>query len=82
MPIYDFYCEPCDRAEEIICKVDEGAICPRCMKPMKRQISRCSFRLLYDPKIHCCDWEGNDSMYWKDVKDARARGEKVKAYNE
>jgi predicted nucleic acid-binding Zn ribbon protein len=82
MPIYDFYCEQCGVEQEIFCRITEGALCARCMKPMKKKCNCTNFKLSYNNKTDCCDWEGNSSNYWNDVKAARERGEKVKGVDE
>ena len=81
-PIYDFFCEECGKEDEILCKMDENIICPECGKLMQRKCNCTNFKLVYDNKKDCCDWQGNSSNYWKDVKAARDRGEKVKGINE
>ena len=82
MPIYDFECKECNKMEEVLCGVDDGFICPSCLKPMKKLCNCTHFKLTYNNKTDVCDWEGNSSNYWNDVKAARERGEKVKGYGE
>ena len=75
-PLYDFTCV-CGNEIEVLCKMDEGVVCSKCLKPMKRVCNCRHFKLVYDNKRHVCDWSGNSSNYWNDVKAARARGEDV-----
>jgi putative FmdB family regulatory protein len=82
LPIYDFYCEKCNSSKEVLCGIKDGVVCPICMTPMKRMCNCTHFKLTYNNKTDMCDWEGNSSNYWKDVKAARDRGEKVKGINE
>ena len=47
MPIYEYYCEICDKTSEISHGISEkrSPKCPSCGKRMKRIISRNSFQL-------------------------------------
>jgi predicted nucleic acid-binding Zn ribbon protein len=83
MPLYDFYCEKCGIEElDVLCKSSDGIVCKSCIKPMKRRCNCTHFKLTYNNKTDMCDWQGNSSNYWKDVKAAKERGEKVKGLGE
>lgn len=56
--------------------------CPDCGKQMTKKPNFGSFELKYNNKTDMCDWTGETSQYWRSVKEARSRGEKVKAINE
>jgi hypothetical protein len=86
MPLYDIYCVECETIEkDVWLKIDEEV--PRCKCGCIRQrLCNChSFKLKYDPRVDSCGWAHDgyaSSQYWKDVKAARDRGEKVKGVNE
>jgi hypothetical protein len=86
MPIYDFHCTKCGHeVEDVLCKMTEGMICEKCFSKMEKACNCSHFKLVYNPKIHRVSWgdQGySESQYWRDVKEARARGEKVKGANE
>jgi len=83
MPIYDFVCPVCgDEEYDILCKFDDEIYCCDCGGTMERKCNCTHFKLNYNNKTDLCDWEGNSSCYWNDVKAARARGEKVKGLGE
>lgn len=82
-PIYDFVCPVCGEEEyDVLCKFDDEIHCWDCDGIMERVCNCTNFQLKYNNKTDICDWEGNSSQYWKDVKAARERGEDVKGWNE
>jgi len=82
MPLYDFECSKCGDVIEVLCGMDDGYVCPKCLKPMNKLCNCTHFKLLYDPKKDKVDWEGNTSQYWNAVREQRAEGKKVKGINE
>ncbi len=82
MPVFDFDCPICGEEKiDVFCKVDEGLICSKCFNVMKKRCNCHHFKLLYDNKKDSCSWGADgyaSSQYWSAVKEARARGEKVK----
>jgi putative FmdB family regulatory protein len=84
MPIYDLYCEQCKNIVESWLKMDsEPRPCPCGGKRVKMPGGH--FKLKYNPKSDSVTWgsEGySQSQYWKDVKEARSQGKKVKGANE
>ncbi len=70
MPIFDYSC-PCGHKEErIVSCCFDSQLCPECGKYlMDREFPRGTrFNLKYDNKTDMCDWSGNTSRYWDDVK--------------
>jgi len=83
MPLYDFYCEKCGAERiDVLCSLTDGVMCDKCYTSMQRKCNCKHFRLDYNNKTDMCDWAGNSSNYWNDVKSARERGEKVKGMGE
>ena len=87
MPLYDLICEVCchELVDITLSVNDELPACEKCGNKMSRACNCKTFKLKYDPKVDTVGWAHDgyaSSMYWKDVKDARARGEKVKGANE
>jgi putative FmdB family regulatory protein len=86
MPIYDVKCTECGLiAEDVWLKMDEDPnICPECGTKMCKLCGG-HFKLVYNNQRDICGWADSgyaSSMYWKAVKDARGRGEKVKGATE
>jgi hypothetical protein len=86
MPLYDVYCVDCKIIEEDIwLKVNEDVPSCKC-GGIRYRICNChSFKLRYNPKIDTVGWSHDgyaSSQYWKDVKAARDRGERVKGADE
>jgi putative FmdB family regulatory protein len=52
MPLYDYKCESCEHAEEVLCSYDDPRElpCPKCGGTMHRQIGA--------PSTFLCDDEG------------------------
>jgi len=85
MPIYDVYCSKCGNVEEQWLKMDEEPKrCPRC-NSLTKKMPGGYFKLVYNNKKDICTW-GNEgyasSQYWRAVREARDRGEKVKGFGE
>jgi putative FmdB family regulatory protein len=70
MPLYDFSCECGVLSERIVSRNElDNQECPRCDKIMKQMFpNTINFKLVYNNKTDLCDWQGNTSMYWNDVK--------------
>ncbi len=70
MPIFNYKCK-CGYEEEVLVFIDFEVFCPECDgEVMERQFSPQGqrFSLRYDNKTDMCDWDGNTSRYWDDVK--------------
>lgn len=84
--LYDSECVKCNHIlEQFAENEDSFILCPLCGHKMKRLFSKMSFKLIYDNKKDMCAWGDNNyetSQYWSKVKEARERGEDVKAVNE
>jgi hypothetical protein len=78
MPLFDYRCE-CGNKEERIVKRDEmdsqqcscGAYMHRLFPDSFR------FELVYNNKTDMCDWQGNTSQYWNDVKKQKEKEGKL-----
>ncbi len=72
MPLYDYYCEKCEKVmEDVVCKVNKEAHCKECGEIMTRMVNCKTFKLLYDPKKDTVGWSFNGyerSQYWDQVK--------------
>lgn len=86
--LYDIFCPKCNHIERdvfVYQNEDPNDLCPKCKTKMKKICSIGSFELKYDPKKDICSW-GSDgystSQYWKDVKEERRKGRKVKGFGE
>ena len=84
---YDVQCEDCGNIFEIfIGDNEEMPNCTNCNgENLNRVFNTFNFKLLYDNKRHICGWKYNNyetSQYYRKVKEARARGENVKAPDE
>jgi putative FmdB family regulatory protein len=88
MPMYDYQCDKCKMVKEIIVSYEDDimTVCDTCGGVMMRLFpTGQSFKLVYNNQTDMCSW-GDDgyasSCYWNEVKEARARGEKVKGAHE
>ena len=47
MPIYEYFCTPCNTGYEVIREFDDKPIlkCPKCGKNLNKLVSKCTFRL-------------------------------------
>ena len=78
MPIYDYNCK-CGHKEEklVFCCADSQA-CPECGALMEKQFPKGTrFNLKYDNKTDMCDWDGNTSRYWDDVRKQKKEEGKI-----
>lgn len=83
IPLYDLWCKSCSAEEEDVMKgMDETYYCSSCDQPMINRPGIGSFELKYDPKKDSVDWYGNSTQYYREYKEARARGENVKPSGE
>ena len=82
VPIYEYECVNCgyqiERLEYLTDETHKKNICTECGGDMKRIVSLCQFKLEYNPTKDICDWQGNTSHYWDEVKKQRAEGKDVK----
>jgi len=73
VPIYDYSCPKCGHKEEklVFCCAD-SQVCPECNELLDKEFpSDTRYKLHYDNKTDMCDWSGNTSRYWDDVKKQR-----------
>lgn len=83
--LYTLFCDKCDyEIEEMISPHEKPTTkCPHCEDvTLEKKANFGSFKLCYNPKTDICDWEGNTSQYWNDVKKARQEGRDVKGAHE
>lgn len=82
--LFTLYCDKCTYEIEDLCYADQepDQKCPKCNTQLKKRTQAASFELKYDPKTDMCNWEGESSQYWKDVKEERRLGKNVKGLNE
>lgn len=81
IPIFEYRCIGCDNVDELLEFGGEPYrkhYCLKCGKESERIVSLSKFKLEYDPRKHICDWAGNTSHYWDEVKKQRAGGKDVK----
>ena len=79
MPMFDYYCK-CGKKYELLVKrgEEERQRCPECGALMDRQFPGIvNFKLVYNNKTDMCDWKGNTSQYWNDVKKQREKKGKL-----
>lgn len=83
MPLLDLICTKCgNEVIDVWLKANENpGICKLCKGALAR-IPGGHFKLVYNNKTDMCDWSGNTSMYWNEVKKQRAEGKNVKGANE
>jgi putative FmdB family regulatory protein len=81
MIMYDWQCEYCNNKFEGLHKRRISIVtCPKCggnsykIFPTKAP----SFNLTYNPKKDMCDWDGNQSQYYRSYNEAKERGEDVR----
>jgi putative FmdB family regulatory protein len=81
IPIFEYRCTVCNNVDEKLefgNEMDQDHICSKCNKPSEKIVSTSRFELKYNNKTDMCDWQGNTSMYWNDVKKQQAAGMDVK----
>jgi putative FmdB family regulatory protein len=80
MPLYDWECPKCKLQFEWMAKMNEETVkCPLCFDEDAVKIfpqKAPSFKLTYNPKTDSCDWDGNDTQYWKEYKKMKKEGKK------
>ncbi len=73
---FDIYCPKCELIiKDAMLKRDEPIqFCPDCLEKdelevnMRKMMGTHSFELKYDNRKDMCDWNGNTSKYWDDIK--------------
>lgn len=68
---FDIFCPECDKVikDVMLNTTDIIQDCPDCKVQMKKMMGTTSFELKYDNRKDMCDWHGNTSQYWKDIKE-------------
>lgn len=68
---FDLFCPECDHIIEdaMINTGDVLPNCPECDTLMRKMMGTTCFELKYDNRKDMCDWNGNTSQYWKDIKE-------------
>lgn len=84
--MYDIVCQDCKIIQEDVRLENDGKpltiVCPECGKIMTKKPNFGSFELKYDNRTDICDWQGNTSQYWTQMKEAKGRGENVRPVSE
>lgn len=73
---FDVFCPECDLVViDVMLNSDESPPeCPMCREKhdkeviMKKMMGTTSFELKYDNRKDMCDWHGNTSRYWEQIK--------------
>ena len=72
---FDIYCPECDYIKvDAMLNTDEPLPnCPKCKEEdkeveMRKIMGTTSFELKYDNRKDMCDWAGNTSKYWDQIK--------------
>lgn len=75
MAWFDTYCPECGYIIEYGLKGndEEPPLCPKCEEngkevKTKKVVGSTSFKLIYDNRKDMCDWDGNTSQYWNEIK--------------
>ncbi|MCK5016049.1 MAG: hypothetical protein KAS32_03165 [Candidatus Peribacteraceae bacterium] len=70
MIMVDLFCPECDKREidVFINSSKPLPMCDECDVEMKKLIAAVSFELKYDNRTDICDWDGNSSQYWNEIK--------------
>lgn len=79
MPLFDYRCE-CGFQEERIVRHDEidSQNCDKCGATMHKLFPKdFNFKLVYNNQTDMCDWQGNTSQYWNDVKKQKEKEGKL-----
>lgn len=78
MPLFDYKCKCGFEEEKLVFCCYDSQTCPECGELMEKQFPRGTrFKLHYDNKTDMCDWDGNTSRYWDDVKKQREEEGKI-----
>jgi len=70
MILVDLFCPDCDN-NQIDVFIDTSIPLPDCDKcgvMMKKSIGPINFKLVYNNRTDMCDWDGNTTRYWDDIK--------------
>lgn len=71
MVMVDLFCESCGCIvpdKMVDTSETEHGECPKCSGVLKRRVGCTSFELKYDNRKDICDWKGNTTRYWDEVK--------------
>ena len=71
MILVDLFCPECDE-EHIDVFIDTSEplpMCEKCDVEMKKLIGAVEFKLVYNNRTDTCDWDGNTTQYWNDIKE-------------
>lgn len=68
--LVDLICLNCkhEMIDEFIDSNKKLPECPKCQTIMNKLPSALRFELKYDNRKDMCDWQGNTSQYWNDIK--------------
>lgn len=81
LKIFDVQCKKCKKITEIL--IESGEVFPKCEEcggDTEQVFAKMSFKLKYNPRTDRVGWSWDGyarSQYWKDVDEAKARGEDV-----
>jgi len=80
----DLFCDnkECNFIEEdqmVDTSLEDHGVCKKCKKgKMRRMVgNKMTFELKYNNRTDICDWNGNSTRLWDEVKKAQAEGKKV-----
>lgn len=70
MILVDLYCPACSAnfIDVMIDNNDDLPKCDVCDVELKKWPSAVSFKLVYNNRTDMCDWDGNSSQYWNEIK--------------
>jgi hypothetical protein len=81
MPLYDLFCTNEECGHEIIDALlgvkDDLPKCPKCEGETNRKCNCTHYKLDYNNRTDICDWAGNTSRYWDDIKKETSEGKNV-----
>ncbi len=68
---FDVFCPKCGHElEDVMIDVENSLPkCPVCDSEMKKMMGTTSFKLKFCNRTDICDWDGNSSAYWNDIKE-------------
>lgn len=72
MVLVDLYCDKCGFTlvdKMVDTKESSHGICEKCGGVFRRKCGFGSFELKYDPRTDSCDFNGNSSQYWNQVRE-------------
>lgn len=69
--LVDLRCPSCEHEiiDSLVNNREELPDCPECGTQMAKLPSPLRFELKYDNRKDSCDWDGNSSQYWNDIKE-------------